>query len=215
MDLLFSSLRQFPLPRQAREKVLLSEGNFKPGLPVCRFGVWEGALTVLLQYMVRVEWVLLQECSAARRIMWATQTRGTPLKTLTRRLRMLTECSFWAIWWQIRGPPENVLELGIGRRHRSWVKVKGSFIPTVCKEMVTLACWSKVSDLSLSDGTDLIMQCLLRTAPLCLLFLLVCPLGSQHSLQCLRLADQHAHLSDRSAGNSSELQQCWQGFFFF
>lgn len=94
------------------------------------------------------------------------------------------------------------------------MRVKGSFIPTVCKELATLACWSKVSDLSLSDGTDLIIQCLLRTAPLCLLFLLVCPLGSQCSLQCWRLADQHAHLSDRSAGNSSELQQCWQGFFF-
>lgn len=32
-----------------------------------------------------------------------------------------------------------------------------------------------------------------------LAFLLVCPLGSQHSLQCLRFADQHAHLSDKSA----------------
>lgn len=95
------------------------------------------------------------------------------------------------------------------------VRVKGSFIPTVCKELASLACWSKVSDLSLSDCTDQIMQCLLRTAPLCLLFLLVCPLGSQHSLQCLCLANQHAHLSERSAGNSGELQQCWQDFFFF
>lgn len=101
------------------------------------------------------------------------------------------------------------------RNRCSSARVKGSFIPTVCKELATLACRNEVSDLSLSDGTDLIMQCLLRTAPLCLLFLLVCPLGSQHSLQCLRLADQHAHLSDRSAGNSGELQQCWQAFFFF
>lgn len=99
------------------------------------------------------------------------------------------------------------------RNRCSSARVKGSFIPTVCKELATLACRSEVSDLSLSDGTDLIMQCLLRTAPLCLLFLLVCPLGSQRSLQCLRLADQHAHLSDRSAGNSGELQQCWQAFF--
>lgn len=112
-----------------------------------------------------------------------------------------------------QGPPENLLEFGIGLGRCSSARVKGSFIPTVCKELATLACRSKVSDLSLSDGTDLITHYLLRTAPLCLLFLLVCPLGSQRSLQCLCLADQHAHLSNRSAGNSGELQQCWQAFF--
>lgn len=150
--------------------------------------------------MVRVEWVLLQECRAGRHIMWATQTRGNPLQTLTRRLQTLAERLFCYLVSD-QEPPENDLELEI----KLGVRVKGSFIPTVCKELASLACWSKVSDLSLSDGTDLIMQCLLRTAPLCLLFLLVCPLGSQHSLQCLCLTDQHAHLSERSAGNSGEL----------
>lgn len=195
------------LSTDQREKALLSKGYFNSVLPVCRFGVWEGALRALLQYMVRVEWVLLQECRAARHIMWATQTRGTPLQTLTRLLQTLTERSFWTIWRLIRGPLENVLgELGIRLGRWSSARVKGSFIPTVCKELATLACWSKVSDLSLSDGTNLIMQCLLRTAPLCLLFYSCVLLAL--SIACSVCALQISMLT-----YLTNLQQCWQGFF--